>query len=56
MIDTDNRTIWREAILNKLDFLDFYKKKSNELEYNKTSNNNKKAARFIDELDEILQK
>lgn len=56
LIDTDNRTIWREAILNKLDFLDFYKKKSNELEYNKTSNNNKKAARFIDELDEILQK
>lgn len=55
LVKPENSKIWRDEILKNLNLLKYFKKKSNQIEYNSNSNN-KKAALFIKELDEILKK
>jgi hypothetical protein len=54
IIDSNDENEWRDKILNNLGILDYFTKKSNQIEYNKDKGVSE-AVLFVDKLNEILK-
>ena len=53
-VDLNDEKEWRDEILNNLELIDSFNKKSNQVEYNKKKGGSE-AILFFDELSEILK-